>query len=134
MPDHLEASTVPMTADGVARFVGAWYLALDQHAPLEECLKLLAEKDLRMQFPDGDIRDHQSFETKIDGDTAVVDVVVGWQASWWEPPSAKSKRVSMDATQRWTVRASARNAHGMEIVAYNATVKPFNYAPGFARL
>ena len=35
-----------------------------------------------------------------------MDIVVGWQASWWIAPEAKSKRVSMDATQRWTVRRS----------------------------
>ena len=61
-------------------------------------------------------------------------MVVGWQASWWEPPAAKSKRVSMDATQQWVVRRSGKNAHGLEIVRYNATYKPFDYAPGFARL
>ena len=71
---------------------------------------------------------------QINGDEAVVDVVVGWQASWWEAPAAKSKRVSMDATQRWTVRRSDKNRFGLQIVSYNATVKPFAYAPGFARL
>ena len=40
----------------------------------------------------------------IRGDEAEVIVVVGWQASWWEPPTAKSKRTSMDATQHWIVR------------------------------
>jgi hypothetical protein len=64
----------------------------------------------------------------------VLDIVVGWQASWWEAPAPKSKRVSMDATQRWTVRRSDRNAYGLEIASYNATVEPFKYAPGFARL
>ena len=37
-------------------------------------------------------------------------------------------------TQRWTVRRSSKNAYGLEIVTYNATVEPFKYAPGFARL
>ena len=39
-------------------------------------------------------------------------VVVGWQASWWEPPALQGKRVSMDATQAWTVvdRARTRTA------------------------
>jgi hypothetical protein len=108
-----------------------------------------------MQFPDGNMKDYASFKlwydrvtnlffdenhyvqtvnAKIDGDQAVLDIVVGWQASWWEAPSAKSKRVSMDATQRWTVRSSKKNAFGLEIVTYNATVEPFKYAPGFARL
>ena len=139
----------------IAKFVAAWYLALDQHAPIEGCYALLADSGLHVQFPDGDIRDMagfkkwydrvtnlffdenhnvQSVNAKITGDEAVVDIVVGWQASWWEPPAAKSKRVSMDATQRWTVRKSSKNPYGLEIVTYNATVEPFKYAPGFARL
>jgi hypothetical protein len=139
----------------IKQLVAAWYLALDQHAPIEACNKLLADQGLNIQFPDGDIRDLASFKTwydrvtnlffdenhnvqsvdaKISGDEAIVDVVVGWQASWWEPPAAKSKRVSMDATQRWTVRRSSKNSYGLEIVTYNATVEPFKYAPGFARL
>ncbi len=145
----------PITEDQIKRLVAAWYLALDNHAPIEECYKLLAEEGLNIQFPDGNIRDMESFKrwydrvtnlffdenhnlasvnASISGDEAEVDIVVAWQASWWEPPAAKSKRTSMDATQRWTVRRSNKNAYGLEIVTYNATVEPFKYAPGFARL
>ena len=144
-----------LTIENINRFVAAWYQALDFHIPIEQVYPLLAETDLSVKFPDGDIHDQASFKVWYDrvtnlffdenhyvqsvaadikGDEAVLDIVVGWQASWWEPPAAKSKRVSMDATQRWTVRASNRNAFGLEIVSYNATVEPFKYAPGFARL
>jgi hypothetical protein len=144
-----------ITEDQIKRLVSAWYRALDNHDAFDDCCKLLADEGLNMQFPDGDIRDYtgfkkwydrvtnlffdenhyvQSVNSDISGDQAVVDVVVGWQASWWEPPAAKSKRVSMDATQRWTVRRSTKNPYGLEIVTYNATVEPFKYAPGFARL
>lgn len=146
-----------LTLPEIKDFVAAWYLALDQHAPIEACNSMLADADkgLRVIFPDGDITDLDSFkkwydrvtniffdenhnvasvEAQINGDEATLDVVVAWQASWWEPPSAKSKRTSMDATQRWTVRKSSKNAYGLEIVTYNATVEPFKYAPGFARL
>ena len=146
-----------LTLPEIKDFVAAWYLALDQHAPIEACNSMLADADkgLRVIFPDGDITDLASFkqwydrvtniffdenhnvasvEAQINGDEATLDVVVAWQASWWEPPSAKSKRTSMDATQRWTVRKSSKNAYGLEIVTYNATVEPFKYAPGFARL
>ncbi len=145
----------PITLEQIKRLVAAWYLALDQHDPIANCYALLADQGLNVQFPDGDIRDHagfkkwydrvtnlffdeshvvQSVEAEIKGDAADIRVVVGWQASWWEAPAAKSKRVSMDATQAWTVRRSAKNAYGLEIVTYNATVEPFKYAPGFARL
>lgn len=143
----------PLTEDNIKKFVVAWYIALDVHAPLEECLRFLADNGLNMQFPDGDIRDAASFKTwydrvtsiffdenhnvqsvkaKVSGDQADLDVVVGWQASWFEPPAAKSKRTSMDATQTWTVRKSSKNGYGLEIVKYNATAAPFKFAPGFA--
>ncbi len=145
----------PLTEDNIKKFVAAWYLALDVHAPIEEIGRLLADTGLNIQFPDGDIRDFASFrkwyervtnlffdenhyvhsvKSAVAGDEAVLDIVVGWQASWFEAPAAKSKRTSMDATQRWTVRASVKNSYGLEIVAYNATVAPFKYAPGFAQL
>jgi hypothetical protein len=139
----------------VRRFVIAWYEALDVHVPIEQAYTFLADEDLHVQFPDGDITDFDSFkawyervtnlffdenhnvqsvQVQIRDGEAVADIVVGWQASWWEPPAAKSKRTSMDATQRWTVRPSDKNEYGLEIVTYNATVEPFKYAPGFARL
>ncbi len=139
----------------VKDFVAAWYLALDRHDPIEVCYTMLADSGLNVQFPDGDIRDLAGFKKWYDrvtnlffdenhtvqtveasqrGQEILVDVVVGWQASWWDPPAAKSKRTSMDATQRWTIRPSAKNPFGFEIVTYNATVEPFKYAPGFARL
>lgn len=63
-----------------------------------------------------------------------IRVIVAWQASWFNPPNAKSTRTSMDATQDWTVRRSDKNEYGLEISSYNAMAEPFNYAPGFARL
>jgi hypothetical protein len=151
----MSKGAAPMTEDQIKQFAAAWFLALDVHAPIQECYQLLADEGLNMQFPDGDIRDLSSFKTwydrvthlffdenhniqslkaSISGEEALVDIVVGWQASWFEPPAAKSKRTSMDATQRWTVRRSSKNSYGLEIVAYNATVEPFKYAPGFATL
>ncbi len=144
-----------MTEQQIKRFVAAWYLALDQHAPIESVYAMLADPGLTMAFPDGDIHDLSSFKQWYDrvtnlffdenhyvqnvvahlrGDTADLEVSVGWQASWWEPPAAKSKRVALDATQKWTVRCTARNPYGLEITYYDATAEPFKYAPGFAHL
>lgn len=146
-----------LTQNEVRNFIAAWYQALDFHLPVDQIYKLLAEEGLEMKFPDGEVRDYTSFQKwydrvinlffdenhavhpdsiqiNIQGNGAVVNLVVGWQASWWEPPAAKSKRVSLDSTQRWTIRRSSRNSYGMEIVTYDAIVEPFKYAPGFARL
>jgi hypothetical protein len=149
------SSNEALNEENIKRFVVAWYVKLDIHAPIEECYPFLADEGLVMKFPDGDIHDRASFkvwydrvthlffdenhnvqsvDAVIDGDEASLDVVVGWQASWFEAPAAKSKRTAMDATQKWTVRPSNKNSYGLEIVFYNATAEPFKYAPGFARL
>ena len=144
-----------ITNEQIQKFVAVWYEALDFHIPIEQVYPLLASEGLVMSFPDGDIKDYASFKVWYDrvtniffdenhyvnevkivpqGEDFVLDIIVGWQASLWIPPSAKSKRVSMDATQRWLVRPSSQNAHGLVIASYNATVEPFKYSPGFARL
>lgn len=144
-----------LTEKKITDLVVAWYRFLDNHDPIENCFALLADSDLRVIFPDGDISDFNSFRTwyervtnlffdeshyvqsvepVISGDTADVIVRVGWQASVWEPPAAKSKRISLDATQKWQVRASNKNEYGAVIGEYDATFEPFKYAPGFAHL
>ncbi len=70
----------------------------------------------------------------LEGDEVELRVIVAWQASWFTPPDAKSKRTSMDAIQDWTLRLSDKNEFGLVISSYNAMAEPFNYAPGFARL
>ncbi|NJL57801.1 hypothetical protein HC928_23730, partial [bacterium] len=64
--------------------------------------------------------------------SADLDVVVAWQASWFTPPDAKSKRTSMNAYQRWTIVGSDKNSYGLAISKY--AVDRFDYAPGFAQL
>lgn len=147
-----------LTQEQIEKFVAAWYYALDVHAPVEELTRLVGDSDVHIEFPDSagkyDLdgfkrwydrviniffdENHNVVSVKADihGDTADLDVVVAWQASFWLPPAAKSRRTSMDATQKWKVRASNKNAYGVEIVYYLAAPAetPFQYAPGFARL
>jgi hypothetical protein len=149
---------VALTQEQIEKFVAAWYYALDIHAPVEELTRLVSDTDVHIEFPDSagkyDLdgfkkwfdrviniffdENHNVVSVKADihGDSADLDVVVAWQASFWAPPAAKSKRTSMDATQKWKVRASNKNAYGVEITYYLAAPAetPFNYAPGFARL
>jgi hypothetical protein len=77
-----------------------------------------------------------SVEPKSDLSGGSIDlrVVVAWQASWFNPPAAKSTRTSMDAIQDWSVKASDKNPYGLVITRCNAMAEPFKYAPGFARL
>jgi hypothetical protein len=150
----------------IERFARAWFVALDVHAPTEECVRLLADSGLEMTFPEQKLHGVSDFaawysggtytdgtpapgvinvffdethnlhsvQARISGDEAEVRVVVGWQASWIEPPAPKSKRTSLEAIQDWTIRRSDKNSYGLEIVGYVATAEPFKYAAGFAQL
>ena len=156
----------PITEEQIRKFAAAWFLALDVHAATEECVKFLADSELRMIFPektlygisdfkawyaggtylDGttalgvtntffdETHNLQSVQPQISTDRANVRVIVGWQASWFEPPAARSKRLSLEATQQWLLRLSDKNPHGLEIFQYVATAEPFKYTPGFAQL
>ncbi len=138
----------------ISKFVAAWYYALDIHAPAADCEAFLDESSLELIFPEKTMRSFAEFEAWLDGiystffdelhnvvsvaitsqseTSADLDVVVAWQASWFTPPAAKSKRTSMNAYQRWTIVASDKNAHGLAISKY--AVDRFDYAPGFAQL
>ena len=156
----------PITEEQIRKFAAAWFLAVDVHASTEECVKFLADSELRMIFPektlygisdfkawyaggtylDGtrapgvtniyfdETHNLQSVQPQFTADQANVRVVVGWQASWIEPPAARSKRLSMEFTQQWVLRRSDKNSHGLEILQYVATAEPFKSAPGFAQL
>lgn len=144
----------PLSEENIKKFVASWYYVLDIHAPAEECWKYLASTDLELAFPEKTMRTFDEFSGWLDGiyrtffdeihnvqsvavsnrtaTQADLDVVVGWQASWFTPPDAKSKRTAMNAVQRWTIRVSDKNPYGLEILTYH--VDRFDYAPGFAQL
>jgi hypothetical protein len=142
-----------LTEQEIKAFAIAWYDALDLHAPVEECYRMLADNDLNMDFPEAAIREvaefgrlyqqwtslyfdenHnvQSVTSTINGTEAECEVIVGWQASWFPAPAPKSKRTSLNAVQHWKVRRSSKNRYGVEMVEYK--VIRFEYAPGFAQL
>lgn len=156
-----------ITEQQIQNFVTAWYLALDQHAPVEQCAILVSD-DVQMIFPEKTLHGKSDFlawcvggkysdgdsapgvfniffdenhnvvsvepTTGLVGDEISLRVVVAWQASMFTPPAAKSRRVSLDATQDWVVCASDKNPYGLVVTSYNAMAEPFKYTPGFARL
>src|SRR5262249_14900930 len=68
-------------------------------------------------------------------DQADITLVVRWQSSWWQTPAPQSRRIDLEATQRWTVRScpTTKNAFGLEIVSYVIS-NDLKYAPGSATL
>ncbi|HSY52925.1 MAG TPA: nuclear transport factor 2 family protein [Opitutaceae bacterium] len=144
--------SAPLTQQEITTFTADWYRKLDVHAPMVECLPMLADKDLEMRFPEATVRGWAGFEkwyqtvvriffdevhtvtsavADIRGDTATVKVVVRWEASVWKPPADKSERIVLDAYQTWSVRRSAATGRP-EIVIY--IVDELKYAPGSAKL
>ncbi len=144
--------STPLTQKEISEFAAAWYRKLDVHAPMVECLPMLADRELEMRFPEVTIRGWAGFEgwfqtvvriffdevhtvksakAKISGETATVKVVVRWEASRWKPPAATSERIIADAFQTWIVRRSAATGKP-EIVTY--IVDGLKYARGSAKL
>jgi hypothetical protein len=145
----------PISQEQLHEFVDVWFRAIDTHAPFDDVWRLLADKGLRMHFPDGEIRDqltcrqwygrvtHQFFDEEhtirsIDTHRSTADavdatVVVRWQARYWEPPAAGSQRIDLESTQQWTVRRSPKNDLGLEIASC-ILANEFAFAPRSARL
>jgi hypothetical protein len=106
-------------------FAADWYRKLDIHAPADEVVAMVAV-DVELVLPEGTVRGRDGFRKWYEGVTAIffdevhelasvkfarspgsdsaeVSVVVRWEASFWRPPSAWSRRLNMIARQRWTV-------------------------------
>jgi hypothetical protein len=117
----------PLTESEVKQLVDDWYSKLDIHAPVEEFLPMLADKNLEMQFPEGTLHSLDEFKTWYDRvtytffdevhtmqvlnitpalDQANIQLVVRWEAHRWHPPAPKSERLDFDAAQRWVVKRS----------------------------
>lgn len=111
-----------LTQQSIKEFAEKWYRMLDVHEPQVNFMPMLADKELEMVFPEATIYGHAGFEgwfqtviriffdevhtvkkveATINGDVAIVDVVVQWEASAWEAPKAYSKRIVCDAYQTW---------------------------------
>jgi len=140
------------TAAEAEQLAAEWYRKLDVHAPLVEVLPLLAENGLEMQFPEATLRGIAAFEGWYEGviriffdevhtvksvqtepaeDGALVKVVVHWEASRWNAPSANSDRIKLDAYQTWLVTRS--QSTGKTVIS-RYTVDELVYDDDSARL
>lgn len=127
---------IPLTDFDVNKIVYDWYKKLDDHAPVEELLPLLASEGLMMQFPEGtfssegefrawyskvtnlffdEIHNMKMLSYELDGEKANVRLVVNWQAHIWNPPAAKSKWLGFDAHQTWMVKRDEKT--GKAVIA-----------------
>jgi hypothetical protein len=145
-----------ITREQIQPFAVAWYNALDVHAPIEDCFRMLAGDSLHMRFPDAEIKDYATFrrwyryvtqtffdekhellDTKTESSTereAKVRLTVNWRSAWWHRPAATANHVDLKATQAWTVRtcSPSKNMFGLEIVDY--MMDDPEYAPESAQL
>ncbi|PYE54804.1 hypothetical protein [Deinococcus yavapaiensis] len=131
-------TTAPLTDAEVRAMVDAWYKGLDVHAPAEDMTPFVHETDLQMRFPEATLTTVEEFRgwyegviriffdevhtlqkldvnLNEDGSSALVNLVVYWEASRWKAPAAKSERLLMDADQTWEVRRSP--ASGQPVIA-----------------
>ena len=148
----MEPTVKPLTAPEIKEMVAEWSHLLDVHAPMVDVLPMLATDGLEMQFPEATLKSLAEFEgwyqgviriffdevhklkvcdSKIDGDTAKVHIVVEWHASMWHPPAEKSLRIMCDADQDWIVKRSP--VTGKPVVKVYK-VNALNYHKGSAKL
>lgn len=139
-----------LTQQSIQSLAEAWYKKLDVHAPMVELLPMLADEELEMVFPEATVYGYAGFEgwfqrviriffdevhtvksadAIITGDTAVVKVVVKWEASVWNSPNAYSKRITLDAFQTWDVKLVNGN-----VIITKYTVDDLKYYEGSATL
>jgi len=139
-----------LTQQSIQSLAEAWYKKLDVHAPMVELLPMLADEELEMVFPEATVYGYAGFEgwfqrviriffdevhtvksadAIISGDTAVVKVVVKWEASVWNSPEAYSKRITLDAFQTWYVKLVNGN-----VIITKYTVDDLKYYEGSATL
>lgn len=138
-----------LTEDAIRAFAENWYVALDRHLPLEQVLALITE-DLEFKVPEDTFHGHRDFarwyaavtnrffdevhtvtkvEPVIEGDRAIVRVLVNWQFKIWDAPAARSQWGGFDADQTWTVVAGP---DGPQIKEY--TVNDLAPMPGSVSL
>ena len=55
-----------ISEEQIRQFVVAWYLALDQHVPPEECARLVADEGLEMIFPEQTLHGIEDFKAWYD--------------------------------------------------------------------
>jgi hypothetical protein len=112
----------------ILHLIRQWFRGLNDHAPVETMLNMLAPDGFEMKFPEGIIRTAQDFMTwhsdvtskffdqihelkniriDINGDEADVTVYVNWIAHTWKAPDAYSGRLDFDAFQTWKVVKAA---------------------------
>lgn len=140
-----------LTQQSIEKLAKDWYRKLDVHAPMVEVLPMLIDDGLEMVFPEATVYGYAGFEgwfqrviriffdevhtlktvePVIDGDTAIVKVVVKWEASVWNAPEAESKRITLDAFQTWGVKSGP---DGQALIT-RYTVDSLEYYEGSAQL
>jgi hypothetical protein len=119
------SGAAPLTEAEVRELADEWYNKLDEHAPPEEFVSLLASEGLEMNWPEGpfygfdgfkrwydrvlvtffnEVHSIKEFSVTPEGDRAGVKVTVQWQANTWKPPAPFSERVFWQAYQTWAVK------------------------------
>jgi hypothetical protein len=147
------ATSKPITMTEINNFTVAWFRALDVHTPAKDLTRFLAVNEFELVVPEGTFKKlagfaewyeralHLFFDEvhtlknvqllSADDESVTVKVVVNWQASTWNAPEPRSKRIIMDAYQTWVLKRSEETDQP-QIATY--TVDNVEYGEGSARL
>lgn len=146
------STLAPLSTAEVKEMAIAWYRKLDVHAKLDEFVPFLAEEGVEMRFPEATVYGFDGFRDwyekvvniffdeahtvksvtiESQNQPSEVKVVVKWEATVWNPPAAKSKRITLDAYQTWYV---VRSPITGKPVIQTYIVDSLDYYPGSAEL
>ncbi len=106
------SNLAPLTEAEVKELAAEWYRKLDFHEPLENYILLLVEEGFVLTVPEFTKEGLEGFKywyeraiglffdevhtikevklTSVSEEKADIKVVVRWEASFWNPPAAKS--------------------------------------------
>jgi hypothetical protein len=132
------STSTPLTENEVRQFLTQWFHKLDIHVSLAEFLTGVADENIEFRFPEVTVTDkagltewynrvthtffdevHETKELQIipGNEQATVKILTSWQASTWDAPEAKSKRLAFLARQTWQVKRSGTTGQPV-VVSY----------------
>ncbi len=127
-----------LTENEVRQFLTRWFHKLDIHVSLAEFLTGVADEGIEFRFPEVTVTDragltewynrvthtffdeiHETKELEIitGSELATVKILTSWQASTWDAPEPKSKRLAFLARQTWQVKRSSKTGQPV-VVSY----------------
>ncbi len=113
-----------MNKTAIFKLIRDWFLQINNHAPVETLLAMLAPGGFTLRFPEATLGNEKEFrawyldvtskffdqnhdvrhlEIDLNNGGAEISLLVNWQARTWQAPDAYSAHLDFDAIQSWSI-------------------------------